>query len=47
MIGDSRSKLLGAGCSSYRHEPWPDRNIAVREELMKLAGKGVHEMQGS
>ena len=30
-------KLLGVERSSYRYEPRPDRNIALREELMKLA----------
>ncbi len=30
-------KLLGVERSSYRYEPRPDRNIALREELVKLA----------
>jgi putative transposase len=30
-------KLLGIGWSSYRYEPPPDRNIEVREALVKLA----------
>jgi putative transposase len=30
-------KLLGVERSSYRYEPRPDHNIALREELVKLA----------
>jgi hypothetical protein len=30
-------KLLGVERSSYRYEPRPDRNIALREQLVKLA----------
>ena len=30
-------KLLGVERSSYRYEPRPDRNAALREELVKLA----------
>ena len=30
-------KLLGVERSSYRYEPRPDRNIELREELVKLA----------
>jgi hypothetical protein len=30
-------KLLGVERSSYRYEPRPDRNLALREELVKLA----------
>ena len=30
-------KLLGVELSSYRYEPRPDRNIELREELVKLA----------
>ncbi len=30
-------KLLGVERSSYRYEPQPDRNIELREELVKLA----------
>jgi putative transposase len=29
--------LLGVERSSYRYEPRPDRNIELREELVKLA----------
>ena len=30
-------KLLEMGRSSYRYEPQPDRNAALREELIRLA----------
>ena len=30
-------KLLGVERSSYRYEPRPDRNIELREALVKLA----------
>ena len=30
-------KLLGVDRASYRYEPQPDRNAALREELVKLA----------
>ncbi len=30
-------KLIGVERSSYRYEPRPDRNAALREELLKLA----------
>ncbi len=30
-------ELLGVERSSYRYDPRPDRNIALREELVKLA----------